>query len=206
MVTCSVVFECWPKCNFAQRCMFSTFLHHVSPRCVKELPGTRTSIVGTCYYRCWSSCSKCADKTVRFSPFFIWYSAIRWLYRPRLLYRSASHRKYRSCYPRFVFRSGHVGVGGAAGFAYFLTGIKIWCLSYSSLNAGVLLERSLQTPLDFIHRMQRAPSEKEAAGILFAVQRPGDLLHVPHLKTHSVLTFDLGTTTILAGWDCCKDQ
>ena len=102
------------------------------------------------------------------------------------------------------FAPGHVEVGGAAGFAYLLTGIKIWCLSHSSLNAAVLLERSLQTLLDFIHPMQRAPREKEAAGIQFAVQRPGDLVNVPHLTTHSVLTFDLGTTTILAGRDCCK--
>ena len=102
------------------------------------------------------------------------------------------------------FSPGHVEVGGAAGFAYLLTGIKIWCFSYSSLTAAVLLERSLQTPPDFIHRMQRAPREKEAAGIQFAVQRPGDLLYVPHLTAHSVLTFDLGTTTILAGWDCCN--
>ena len=102
------------------------------------------------------------------------------------------------------FSPGHVEVGGAAGFAYLLNGIKIWCLSYSSLNAAVLLEHSLQTPLDFIHRMQRALREKEAAGIPFPVQRPGDLLYVPHLTTHSVLTFDLRTTTILAGWDCCN--
>ena len=93
---------------------------------------------------------------------------------------------------------------GAAGFAYSMTGIKICCLSYSSLNAAVLLECSLQTPLDFFHRMQRAPREEEVAGIQFAVKRPRDLLYVPHLTTHSVLTLDLGTTTILAGWDCCN--
>ena len=52
--------------------------------------------------------------------------------------------------------------------------------------------------------MQRAPRETGTAGIQFAVQRPGDLLYVPHLATHSVLTFDMGTTTFLAGWDCCN--
>ena len=68
---------------------------------------------------------------------------------------------------------GQVEVGSAAGFAYLLTGMNIWCLSYSSLNLAVLLERSLQTPLDFIHRMHRAPREKEAAGIQFAASGQG---------------------------------
>ena len=31
-----------------------------------------------------------------------------------------------------------------------------------------------------------------------------DLRYVPHLTTHSVLTFDLRSTTILPGWDCCN--
>ena len=51
---------------------------------------------------------------------------------------------------------------------------------------------------------ESAARERDSLYIQFAVQRPGDLIHVPHLTTHSVLTYDMGTTTISAGWDCCN--
>ena len=50
LVTSSFAFGHWPKSDFAKRCVFSTFLHHLSPKCVKRSP--RTSIVGASFYRC----------------------------------------------------------------------------------------------------------------------------------------------------------
>ena len=32
-------------------------------------------------------------------------------------------------------------------------------------------------------------------------QRPGDLIYIPHLLAHAVLTLDTGSPTILSGWD-----
>ena len=154
--------------------------------------------MGTSHYRCSSSCSKYADETVRFSQFLSGTVLYDDCIDPACFIDQRVTESTTLVTRGSWFAPGHVEVGDAAGFAYLLTGIKIWCLSYSSLNAAAFLEHSLQTPLDFIHRMQRAPREKEAAGIQFAVQLSGDLRYVPHLTTYSVLTFDLGTTTILA--------
>ena len=59
----------------------------------------------------------------------------------------------------------------------------------------------------FFTRMERAPRDRKKTLLQFAIQRPGEMLYVPHLSTVSVLTPDLGTTTFLAGWNCCtKDD
>ena len=50
-------------------------------------------------------------------------------------------------------------------------------------------------------RIQQASREREDTHHQFAIQRPLDILHMPHLTTHSVLKPELGTTTNLTGWD-----
>ena len=49
--------------------------------------------------------------------------------------------------------------------------------------------------------MQRGPSEREARYLQFTLQRHVDLIYIPHLLAHAVLTLDTGSPTILSGWD-----
>ena len=49
--------------------------------------------------------------------------------------------------------------------------------------------------------MQRGPRERETRYLQFTIQRPGDLIYIPHLLAHAVLTLDTGSTTVLSGWD-----
>ena len=49
--------------------------------------------------------------------------------------------------------------------------------------------------------MQRGPRERESHYLQFTLQRPGDLIYIPHLLAHAVLTLDTGSPTILPGWD-----
>ena len=49
--------------------------------------------------------------------------------------------------------------------------------------------------------MQRGPRERESRYLQFTLQRPGDLIYIPHLLAHAVLTLDTGSPTILSGWD-----
>ena len=49
--------------------------------------------------------------------------------------------------------------------------------------------------------MQRGPREREARYLHFTIQRPGDLIYIPNLLAHAVLTLDTGSPTILSGWD-----
>ena len=49
--------------------------------------------------------------------------------------------------------------------------------------------------------MQRGPREREARHLQFTLQRPGDLIYIPHLLAHAVLTLDTGSPTVLSGWD-----
>ena len=49
--------------------------------------------------------------------------------------------------------------------------------------------------------MQRGPRERESRFLQFTLQRPGDLIYIPHLFAHAVLTLDTGSPTILSGWD-----
>ena len=49
--------------------------------------------------------------------------------------------------------------------------------------------------------MQRGPRERDARYLRFTIQRPGDLIYIPHLLAHAVLTLDTGSPTILSGWD-----
>ena len=49
--------------------------------------------------------------------------------------------------------------------------------------------------------MQRGPRERESRYLQFNLQRPGDLIYIPHLLAHAVLTLDTGSPPILPGWD-----
>ena len=44
-------------------------------------------------------------------------------------------------------------------------------------------------------------TEREARYLHFTIQRPGDLIYIPHLLAHAVLTLDTGLSTILSRWD-----
>ena len=44
--------------------------------------------------------------------------------------------------------------------------------------------------------MQRSPSEVEAPSLQFTIQRPGDLIYLPHHPTHTLFTLDTGSPTI----------
>ena len=49
--------------------------------------------------------------------------------------------------------------------------------------------------------MQLDRSERESRYLQFSVQRPGELIYIPHLLAHAVLTLDTGSPTILSDWD-----
>ena len=49
--------------------------------------------------------------------------------------------------------------------------------------------------------MQHGPREREMPYLPFTLQRPGDLIYIPHLVAHAVLTLDTGSPTISSGWD-----
>ena len=98
------------------------------------------------------------------------------------------------------FTYAHTEIGGGASFALLNTGNKIWCVSTSSRGTR-FFERCCHSPEGFIHLMQRGPRERESRYLQFTLQRPGDLIYIPHLLAHSVLTLDTGSPTILSGWD-----
>ena len=100
--------------------------------------------------------------------------------------------------PWFTF--AHTEIGGGASFALLNTGIKIWCAS--TLSTGTrFFERCCYSLESFLELMQRGPRERESRYLQFTLQRPGDLIYIPHLLAHAVLTLDTGSPTILSGWD-----
>ena len=98
------------------------------------------------------------------------------------------------------FTYAHTEIGGGASFALLNTGIKVWCASTSSRGTR-FFERCCHSPEGFIELMQRGPRERESRYLQFTFQRPGDLIYIPHLLAHAVLTLDTGSPTILSGWD-----
>ena len=98
------------------------------------------------------------------------------------------------------FTYAHTEIDGGASFALLNTGIKICCASTSSTSTR-FLERCCHSPEGFIEIMQRGPRERESRYLQFTLQRPGDLIYIPHLLAHAVLTLDTGSPTILSGWD-----
>ena len=100
--------------------------------------------------------------------------------------------------PSFTY--AHTEIGGCASLALLNKGIKIWCASTSSSGTR-LFERCCHSPEGFIGLMQRGPREREARYLQFSLQRPDDLIYIPHLLAHAALTLDSGSPTILSGWD-----
>ena len=98
------------------------------------------------------------------------------------------------------FTYAHTEIGGGASFALLNRGIKIWCAATSSSGTR-LFERCCHSPEGFIQLKQRGPREREARYLHFTIQRPGDLIYIPHLLAHAVLTLDTGSATNLSGWD-----
>ena len=98
------------------------------------------------------------------------------------------------------FTYAHTEIGGGASFALSNTGIKIWCASTSSTGTR-FFERCCHSSKSFIEIKQRGPRERDSRYLQFTLQRPGDLIFIPHLLAHAVLTLDAGSPTILSGWD-----
>ena len=91
----------------------------------------------------------------------------------------------------------HREIGGSASSALINTGINIWCVSTPSTGTS-LFERCYHFPEGFIELIQRGSPERETRYLQFTLQRPGDLICIPHLLTHAVLTVDTGSATILS--------
>ena len=100
--------------------------------------------------------------------------------------------------PWFTFAHGEIG--GGAFFALLKKGIKTWCAATSS-RGTCFFERCCHSPEGSIELMQRSPRERKSRYLQFTLQRPGDLVYIPHLLAHAVFTLDTGSPTILSGWD-----
>ena len=87
------------------------------------------------------------------------------------------------------FTHAHTEIGGGASFALLNKGDEIWCASSSSSGTR-LFERCCHSPEGFIELRQRGPREREARYLQFFLQRPSDLIYIPHLLAHAVLTLD----------------
>ena len=98
------------------------------------------------------------------------------------------------------FTYAHTEIGGVVSFALLNKGIKFWC-AFTSSSGTRLFERCCHSPARFIELMQRGPRKREAPYLQFTLQHPGDLIYIPHLLAHAVLTLDTGSPTILSGWD-----
>ena len=101
--------------------------------------------------------------------------------------------------PWFTYAHMEIG-GGGASFALLNKRIKIWCASTSSTGTR-FFEGCGYSPEDFLELMQRCPANVRGRYLQFTLQRPGDLIYIPHLLAHAVLTLDTGSPTILSRWD-----
>ena len=95
------------------------------------------------------------------------------------------------------FTSAHTKIGGGASFALLNKGVKIWC-AFTSSTGIRFFERSCHSPEGFIELMHRGPRERVTRYLQFTLQRPGDLIYIPHLLAYAVLTLDTGSPTILS--------
>ena len=100
------------------------------------------------------------------------------------------------------FSYAHIEVGGGASYALLHTGINIWCTTTTN-SFSRLIERCCNNANNSIDFFQTGPreKEKEANYLRFTIQRPGDLIYIPSLRPHAVLTLNTGKPTILSGWD-----
>ena len=98
------------------------------------------------------------------------------------------------------FSYAHIEVGGGASYALLHTGNEIWCATTTN-SSSRLLELCCKTANSFFDFFQKGPREREASYLRFTIQRPGDLIYVPSLRPHAVLTLDTGKPTRLSEWD-----
>ena len=82
-----------------------------------------------------------------------------------------------------------------------LQGLKVWMIS-TSLTASISFERNLQDPCQFLSTVSKPPRCNENKTFSVAVQQPGDAIIIPHMFAHTVLTIDIGVTSVLVGWEC----
>ena len=54
--------------------------------------------------------------------------------------------------------------------------------------------------------MYRGSRERESRFLQFTLQRPGDLIYIPHLLAHKELTLDTDSPTILSWWDAATTR
>ena len=68
-------------------------------------------------------------------------------------------------------------------------------------SAGTrVFKHCLYSPEGFMDLVERGPREREARSLHFTIQRPGDLIYLPHLLAHAVLTLATGSPTSSSGW------
>ena len=80
------------------------------------------------------------------------------------------------------------------------TGVKFWCAARTTSSSRIL-ERCYNDVTTFINQVQRGPRSREATFFIFQLQRPGDLIYIPPLRTHVVLTMNSIKPTVHSGWD-----
>ena len=97
--------------------------------------------------------------------------------------------------PWFTYARTEVGI--SASFALLNTGINIWCASTSSTSTQ-FIDRCCHFPERFIEKLQLGPRQRESCYLQFILQRPGDLIYIPHVLADAVLTLDTGLPTILS--------
>ena len=100
--------------------------------------------------------------------------------------------------PWFIF--AHTVIGGGASFALLNKGIKVWCASTSSTRTR-FFKRCCHSADGFKELLQRGPRERESRVLELTFQQSGDLIYIPHLLAHAVLTLDTGSPTILSRRD-----
>ena len=93
-----------------------------------------------------------------------------------------------------------IEIGGGVPFALLNIGNKFWCAGTSSTTTH-LFERCCCSPKGFTKLLQLSFREREVGYLHFSIQRPGDLIYIPHLLAHAVSTLDTGSPKILSGWD-----
>ena len=98
------------------------------------------------------------------------------------------------------FSPAHVEVGGGAAYSYLHTGVKLWCAATRN-SSSRLLERCYNDVASFTNLIQRGPRSREATFFTFHLQRPGNLIYIPPLRTHVVLTMNNFKPPVLTGWD-----
>ena len=102
------------------------------------------------------------------------------------------------------FTRGHIEEAGSCSTATLVSGnAKLWLLGLT-LRASRFIEYRCDTVFHFIDFIRTQP--RFHASIAFLIQKPGDVIFVPPLCAHTVLTFppqfNDSYATFLAGYTC----